>query len=263
MATTWADVNRARQATPPASNVESLLDELATEGDLDAAIQLELLKLDARVGSGELRPCEGFAEALGAIARAVLDHTTGPDMLGEVRTAEWDDALRAKFLMYAWAYLVERGDREGFTGNAISILSSDDRVEVSGWFSHTAKGGWESVAPAWSASHADGDAGSGYMPPRDDDPDDDRAGRKAHLLANALLAYRYGSLGSAPAWVWSWTETSTTDNDVNAMGVELGRGLSDGTITPDGVAAWVKRRLCTEGRSVEGRITADLIDKLR
>lgn len=258
---TWAEVTALRQSTPPQDSAK-LLEELADSGDLDAAIQLELLKLDAKVGS-ELRPCEAFADALAAIARAVQAQASGPDMLGEVNTAPWDDVLRAKFLIYSWAYLVERGDRSGLIGGAIAPLTGDERVEISGWLSHTAAGEWESVAPRWSLAHDDGGPGTGYMPPRADDAVGDQHGRKAHFLANAQFGYRYGRLGSVPAEIWEITEDSTTDMAVNELGVEFGRALREGDITADNVAAWVRRRLCTEGRCAEGSVSPALMELLR
>jgi hypothetical protein len=250
MAATWADIVEARKATPPASNIEDLLGELAQDGDLEAAIQLEVLRLDARVSDGEVRPCEAFAEALDAIARTMESVMLSPDLSEEARRTVWDRPMRRNFLTYAWMYLVGLDDRNNY-GSALMMGPQ------------TPKGSWDSVSPEWAVSHQDGSAGSGYMPPRADDDDMDRTGRKAHFLANAVLGHRFGSAGAIPANIWAISETSTTDNEVNALGVEFGRQLRGGGIMPGNTAGWVKARLCTEGRCAAGTITPELVGKLR
>lgn len=247
MPATWADVARARQATPPESNIEELLRELAQERDLDAAIQLELLELDARVKNGDVRPCEAFAEALGKIADTVEAWMLAPDVAEETRRSMWKEgALRQGFLTCSWTYLVGADDRNAYSGD-IMVSSAPP------------KGGWDAVAPAWLAVHEDGDVGSGYVPPHPGDAD--RAGRRAHFLANAILSDSWGTAGSLPAIVLE--ESSPTDQAVNAIGLEFGGQLRNGNIAPGGIAGWVKAKLCTEGRCAAGTITSALVDKLR
>ena len=258
---TWSEVVALRNSGADSQTAESLLGELVDAGDLDARIQLQLLKLDARVRASELTPCEAFAEALTAIANAVQASTEGRDMLGDVRSTPWSDsALRARFLAYAWAYLVEPEDRSTWAGRLASFLTADERVEMSGLFQHTPAGAWTDVAPDWTARHADGGAGSGYLRVRADDPVTDEGGRKAHFLANAQFGFRYGAVGRIASPL-SW-EDSTTDKEVNAIGVEFGRAVHAGGLSPDDIAPWVKGKLCREGKCAEGRVSEDLLKKL-
>lgn len=244
----WNEIARLRQSgTTDARRIRELLDELAGQDDIDAIVQKELEALDGRVHAGELKECEAFAEAMASIARAV-ENQPAPRTASGPRN--WTTEKRFEFLQLAWAYLISHQEHTDFGFVSVEVMKREP------------KGAYEDAAPSWTTTHNDAPVGSGYMPPRDDDPDQDRSGRKAHFIGNAIATYKFGLAGEAPRVGWDLSESSTTDIDVNKIGSEFGHRLTIGEIDSANIAGWIKSKLCTEGQCAPGQVNAALRTKL-